>query len=47
LLAVAEDAWENSWNNLLICSGVMPMPVSETASLIKSRPFSRPSERRC
>ena len=28
LLAVVEDAWENSWNSLPICSCVMPMPVS-------------------
>jgi hypothetical protein len=28
LLAVVEEAWENSWNSLPICSGVMPMPVS-------------------
>ena len=27
LLAVVDDAWENSWNSLPICSGVMPMPV--------------------
>src|SRR5262245_54906067 len=33
LLAVVEDAWENSWNSLLICSGVMPMPVSATDSV--------------
>ena len=31
LLAVAEEAWENSWNSLPICSGVIPMPVSVTA----------------
>ena len=42
LLAVAEEAWENSWNSLPICSGVMPMPESVTASLIHSRPFSCP-----
>jgi hypothetical protein len=41
LLAVAEEAWENSWNSLPICSGVIPMPVSLTASVIQSRPFSR------
>jgi hypothetical protein len=28
--AVVEEAWENSWNSLPICSGVMPMPVSAT-----------------
>ena len=37
-----EEAWENSWNNLPICSGVMPMPVSATARVIQSRPFSCP-----
>ena len=42
LLAVVEEAWENSWNSLPICSGVMPMPVSVTASVIQSRPFSCP-----
>jgi hypothetical protein len=31
---VDEDACENSWNSLLIWSGVMPMPLSATASLI-------------
>ena len=40
LLAVVEDAWENSWNSLPICSAVMPMPVSATESVIQSRPFS-------
>ena len=25
---VEASAWENSWNSLPICSGVMPMPVS-------------------
>src|SRR5262249_4084729 len=43
LLAVVEDAWENSWNNLPICSGVIPMPVSVTASVcwrIRPRPES-------
>ena len=40
LLAVAEDACENSWNSLPICSGVMPMPVSATESVIQSVPFS-------
>ena len=40
LLAVAEDAWENSWNSLPICSAVMPMPVSVTAIVIQSRPSS-------
>ena len=38
-LAVAEDAWENSWYRRPICSSVMPMPVSATASVIQSRPF--------
>jgi hypothetical protein len=42
LLAVFEDAWENSWNSLPICSVVMPMPVSATESAIQSRPFSCP-----
>ena len=42
LLAVVEEAWENSWNSLPICSAVMPMPVSATASVIQSRPFSCP-----
>jgi hypothetical protein len=23
---VVEEAWENSWNSLPICSGVIPMP---------------------
>jgi hypothetical protein len=27
LLAVAEEAWENSWNSLPIRSGVIPIPV--------------------
>jgi hypothetical protein len=27
LVAVVEDAWENSWNSLPICSAVMPVPV--------------------
>ncbi len=40
LLAVVEDAWENSWNSLPICSAVMPMPVSATESQTQSRPFS-------
>ena len=39
LLAVVEEAWENSWNSLPICSGVIPMPVSATESVIQSRPF--------
>ena len=43
LREVAEEAWENSWNSLPICSGVMPMPVSVSASVIQSRPFSCPS----
>ena len=38
LLAVVEEACENSWNSLPICSGVMPMPVSVTAIVIQSRP---------
>src|SRR5262249_39448641 len=38
--AVLEEACENSWNSLPICSGVMPMPVSVTVSVIQSRPFS-------
>ena len=40
LLAVVEEAWENSWNNLPICSGVMPIPVSATAMVTQSRPFA-------
>jgi hypothetical protein len=40
LLAVAEDALENSWNNFPIYSGVTPMPASATTSVIQSRPFS-------
>ncbi len=39
LLAVAEEAWENSWNSLPICSGVMPMPESATATVIQSPSF--------
>ena len=31
LRVVEESAWENSWNSLPICSGVMPIPVSVTA----------------
>jgi hypothetical protein len=31
LLAVDEEACENSWNSLPICSAVIPMPVSVTA----------------
>src|ERR1700732_3812141 len=42
LLAVVDEAWENSWNSLPICSGVMPMPVSATAMVTQSRPFSFP-----
>src|SRR5262249_40828282 len=42
LLAVFDDAWENSWNSFPICSCVIPMPVSATESVIQSRPFSRP-----
>jgi hypothetical protein len=40
-IAVLEEACENSWNSLSICSGVMPKPVSATAIVIQSRPFSR------
>ena len=35
-------ACENSWNSLPICSGVMPIPVSATACVTQSRPFSCP-----
>ena len=31
---VDASACENSWNNLTICSGVMPMPVSATAMVL-------------
>src|SRR5262249_4048807 len=34
LLAVVEDACENSWNSLPISSGVIPMPVSATEMLM-------------
>src|SRR5215831_1040719 len=37
--AVDASAWENSWNNLPSCSGVMPMPVSATASSTQCRPL--------
>src|SRR6478736_1020357 len=40
LLAVEEEAWENSWNSFPICSAVMPMPVSATESVIQSQPYS-------
>src|SRR5262249_14814746 len=42
LRVVDASACENSWNSLPICSGVMPMPVSATAIVIQSRPFSCP-----
>jgi len=42
LQVVDASAWENSWNSLPICSGVMPMPVSATAIVTHSRPFSCP-----
>jgi hypothetical protein len=38
-LAVVEEAWENSWNSLPICSGVIPMPVSITASVIQPHDY--------
>ena len=31
---VEPSAWLNAWNNLLICSAVIPMPVSVTAKVI-------------
>jgi predicted CXXCH cytochrome family protein len=37
---VDASACENSWNNLPICSDVMPIPVSATAIVIQSWPFS-------
>ena len=36
--AVVASAWVNSSNSFACCSGVMPMPVSETDSSIQSRP---------
>ena len=41
--AVEASAWVNSWNSFACCSGVMPMPVSETASSIQSRPSAHPA----
>src|SRR5215467_362201 len=38
--AVAASAWLNSSNSFACCSGVMPMPVSATASSIQSRPLA-------
>src|SRR5262245_9574305 len=38
--AVLASAWLNSSNSLACCSGVMPMPVSATASSIQSRPLA-------
>src|ERR1700736_6355182 len=40
LLAVVEEAWENSWKSLPICSAVIPIPVSATAMVTQSRPFA-------
>src|SRR5262249_31736414 len=37
--AVAASAWLNSSNSFACCSGVMPMPVSETANSTKSPPL--------
>src|SRR6516162_411051 len=34
------EAGEKKKNSLPICSGVMPMPVSTTAIVIQSQPFS-------
>ena len=36
--AVEESAWVNSSNSFACCSGVMPMPVSDTANSIQLRP---------
>src|SRR5258707_11182063 len=38
--AVEASAWVNSSNSLARCSGVMPIPVSATASSIQSRPLA-------
>jgi hypothetical protein len=32
LLPMIEDACENSWNSLPICSGIMPIPASARES---------------
>ena len=40
LLAVLDEAWENSWNSLSICSAVIPPPVSVTVSVTQPLPFS-------
>ena len=37
---VDASAWEKAWKSFPICSGVMPMPVSATAMVTQSRPFS-------
>jgi hypothetical protein len=37
--SVSESAWVNSANSFACCSAVMPMPVSETASLIQLSPM--------
>jgi hypothetical protein len=34
LLAVVEEAWENSWNSLAICSAVMPMLLQAINSIL-------------
>src|SRR5437879_613180 len=38
LRVVEASACAKSWNNLAICCGVMPMPLSRTCSMIVSLP---------
>ena len=40
LRVVEASAWVNSSNSFAVCSGVMPMPVSETAMVTQSAPPS-------
>jgi hypothetical protein len=44
LRVVDASAWAKDWNSFAICSGAMPMPVSDTSKVIQSPPLPGPRD---